>query len=86
MKYCDYVNIKQGSDSRHRFSNGNTLPLVQLPFGMAAFCPQTAEDTEPCVVVSANQAYWCGSPDDEDRRLLRERVGQYLDVYRQKME
>lgn len=48
--------------------------------------PQTVEDTEPCVVVSANQAYWCGSPDDEDRRLLRERVGQYLNVYRQKME
>ncbi len=43
MKYCDYVNTKQGSASRHRFSNGNTLPLVQLPFGMAAFCPQTSD-------------------------------------------
>ena len=43
MKYCDYVNIKQGSFSQHRFSNGNTLPLVQLPFGMAAFAPQTAD-------------------------------------------
>lgn len=41
MKYCDYVNTKQGSASVFRFSNGNTLPLVQLPFGMAAFCPQT---------------------------------------------
>lgn len=43
MKYCDLVNTKQGSRSVHRFSNGNTLPLVQLPFGMAAFCPQTSD-------------------------------------------
>lgn len=43
MKYCDYVNTKQGSFSVHRFSNGNTLPLVQLPFGMAAFCPGKRE-------------------------------------------
>lgn len=43
MKYCDFVNTKQGSKSVHRFSNGNTLPLVQLPFGMAAFCPQTSD-------------------------------------------
>lgn len=43
MQYCDYVNTKQGSRSVHRFSNGNTLPLVQLPFGMAAFCPQTSD-------------------------------------------
>lgn len=42
MKYCDYVNTKQGSESIFRFSNGNALPLVQLPFGMVAFCPQTA--------------------------------------------
>lgn len=44
MKYCSYVNTKQGSKSVHRFSNGNTLPLVQLPFGMTAFAPQTVED------------------------------------------
>lgn len=43
MKYCDFVNTKQGSKSVHRFSNGNTLPLVQLPFGMTAFCPQTSD-------------------------------------------
>ena len=41
MKYLDYVNIKQGTDSCMRFSNGNTLPLVQLPFGFSAFAPQT---------------------------------------------
>ena len=44
MKYCNLVNTKQGSKSVHRFSSGNTLPLVQLPFGMAAFAPQTVED------------------------------------------
>lgn len=44
MKYCNYVNTKQGSKSTHRYSNGNTLPLVQLPFGMAAFAPQTEND------------------------------------------
>ncbi|MBE6820808.1 MAG: glycoside hydrolase family 92 protein [Ruminococcaceae bacterium] len=43
MKYCNYVNTKQGSKSVHRYSNGNTLPLVQLPFGMTAFAPQTVE-------------------------------------------
>ncbi len=44
MKYCNLVNTKQGSKSTHRFSSGNTLPLVQLPFGMAAFAPQNVED------------------------------------------
>ena len=28
MDYIKYVNIKQGSKSLHRFSQGNTLPLV----------------------------------------------------------
>lgn len=44
MKYLQYVNIKQGTDSLPRYSNGNTLPLVQAPFGMAAFAPQTCSD------------------------------------------
>ena len=48
--------------------------------------PQTVEDTEPCVVAFANRADWVVTPDNEDRRILRERVGQYLNVYRQKME
>ena len=42
MNYSQYVNIKQGSASVHRFSNGNTLPLIQRPFAMCAFAPQTA--------------------------------------------
>ncbi len=41
MKYIPYVNIRMGTKSHMRFSTGNALPLVQLPFGMAAFCPQT---------------------------------------------
>ncbi|MGN0572828.1 MAG: GH92 family glycosyl hydrolase [Acutalibacteraceae bacterium] len=44
MNYCSFVNTKQGSKSTHRYSNGNTLPLVQLPFGMASFAPQTESD------------------------------------------
>ncbi len=39
----DYVNIKHGTDSVHRFSSGNTLPLTALPHAMAAFAPQTDE-------------------------------------------
>ena len=41
MGYLQFVNTKQGSDSVMRFSHGNTLPLTQQPFGMAAFTPQT---------------------------------------------
>ena len=39
--YLDYVNIQQGTDSTWRFSRGNTLPLTQRPYAMAAFAPQT---------------------------------------------
>ena len=42
MNYAQYVNIKQGSASVHRFSNGNTLPLIQRPFAMCAFSAQTS--------------------------------------------
>jgi len=41
MKYIPYVNIKMGTKSHMRYSTGNALPLVQLPFGMASFCLQT---------------------------------------------
>lgn len=41
MSCLSYVNVKQGSASSMRFSNGNTLPLTQLPWGMAGFIPQT---------------------------------------------
>ena len=41
MKYLSYVNTKMGTRSVMRYSNGNTLPLTQMPFGMISFCPQT---------------------------------------------
>ncbi len=41
MKYLPFVNIKQGTASQRRFSNGNTLPLTALPHALAAFAPQT---------------------------------------------
>lgn len=44
MNYLPYVNIKQGTASTHRYSNGNTLPLVQRPFAMCGFAPQTSGD------------------------------------------
>lgn len=43
MKLVDYVNPMQGTESDFRYSNGNTLPLTAMPFGMAAWCPQTHE-------------------------------------------
>ena len=43
MNYLPYVNIKQGTKSVARFSQGNTLPLIQRPFGFASFAPQTNE-------------------------------------------
>ncbi len=61
MKYCDFVNTKQGSASVHRFSNGNTLPLCQLPFGMAAFAPQTVE----------NNLRWYYHPDSRSFEGIR---------------
>lgn len=39
--YLEYVNIKQGTASEERYSNGNTLPLVAVPFGMNHFSMQT---------------------------------------------
>ena len=41
MNYLPYVNAKMGTKSLPRRSYGNTLPLTQLPFGMAPFCIQT---------------------------------------------
>jgi predicted alpha-1,2-mannosidase len=39
----DYVNPRQGSRSDRRFSEGNCLPLVSLPFGMTNWAPQSRE-------------------------------------------
>ncbi len=61
MDYIKYVNIKQGSKSTNRFSNGNTLPLVQKPFGFAAFCPQT----------HSGRGNWYYHPDDRSFEGIR---------------
>lgn len=47
MKFVDWVNIKHGTDSCRRFSNGNTLPLVCLPNALNMFAPQTDSTRGP---------------------------------------
>lgn len=44
MEYCNYVNILQGTENSMRYSNGNTLPLVSVPFGMNGFSIQTTQN------------------------------------------
>jgi len=61
MSLLDYVNIKQGTKSTMRFSAGNTLPLTQLPFAMAAFTPQT----------DASRGTWFYHPDDRSLEGIR---------------
>ena len=61
MNYLKYVNIKQGSKSVPRFSQGNTLPLVQRPFGFASFAPQS--DT--------GRGSWYYHPDDRSLEGIR---------------
>ncbi len=46
IDYIEYVNIKQGTDSKMTFSVGNTLPYVAAPFGMNGFCIQTGGSDE----------------------------------------
>lgn len=61
MNYIKYVNIKQGTKSVKRFSNGNTLPLVQRPFGFASFAPQT----------QSGRGSWFYHPDDRSFEGIR---------------
>lgn len=61
MDYIKYVNIKQGTDSVKRFSNGNTLPLVQVPFGFASFALQT----------NSNRENWFYHPGDKSYEGIR---------------
>ena len=46
MKKIDYVNVKQGTLNSRRYSNGNVLPIIGLPHGMATFSLQTNGDTK----------------------------------------
>ena len=40
----DYVNTLMGTDSKHSLSNGNTYPLIGIPWGMHYWTPQTAKN------------------------------------------
>ncbi|MEM0961403.1 MAG: GH92 family glycosyl hydrolase [Bacteroidota bacterium] len=40
----DWVDPLIGTDSSYEFSNGNTYPVVAMPWGMAAWTPQTQDD------------------------------------------
>lgn len=44
MNLLQYVNPLQGTASTYHYSNGNTLPLITRPFGMAAWSAQTNEE------------------------------------------
>lgn len=54
MAYLPYVHVTQGTASLPRFSHGNTVPLTQLPWGMAGFMPQT----------EVRGGNWCYHPGD----------------------
>ncbi|MBO0995788.1 GH92 family glycosyl hydrolase [Bacillus sp. SD088] len=54
MSLIDYVNIRMGTKSNRRYSNGNTVPFTQRPWAMAGFSPQT----------SSEQEGWFYDPDD----------------------
>ncbi len=62
MDYIKYVNVKQGTKSVHRFSQGNTLPLVQRPFGFSSFSPQTN---------ASERGSWYFHPDDRSFEGVR---------------
>lgn len=50
----NYVNCLMGTRSTKRFSTGNTLPLVQQPFGFSSFAP----------VTDSGRGSWFFHPDD----------------------
>src|SRR3954468_24071240 len=39
-----YVNTRQGTNSKYEFSYGNTYPATALPFGMNTWTPQTGRN------------------------------------------
>lgn len=61
MNYLQYVNIKQGTKSSRRFSQGNTSALVQRPFGFASFTLQTDSTRGP----------WFYHPEDHSLEGIR---------------
>ena len=61
MKLLGYVNVLQGTKSSNRYSCGNTLPMVQMPFGMGGFSLQT----------NGKNGNWFFSPDDRSIEAVR---------------
>lgn len=57
MGYIDKVNIKHGTASERRFSNGNTLPLVALPHALTAFSVQTNSYREEWFYSPADRSF-----------------------------
>ena len=55
--YLKYVNTRMGSRNEPRFSNGNTLPFAQRPFGMAGFVLQTGSLIDRCEYFYDPDAY-----------------------------
>ena len=43
LQPVDYVNPLMGTDSKVSFSNGNTTPIISLPWGMNSWIPQTGK-------------------------------------------
>jgi len=39
-----YIDTRQGSNNKHSYSNGNTLPYTAVPFGMNHFAVQTNDE------------------------------------------
>lgn len=44
--YTQYVNTRQGTDSRFELSRGNTYPATGMPYGMHLWSPQTGHNGE----------------------------------------
>ena len=61
MGYLQFVNGLQGTASNARFSHGNTLAMVQMPFGMGGYTLQT----------SHTRGNWFFHPDDTSVEGIR---------------
>lgn len=49
----DFVNTLMGTDSKYSLSNGNTYPLIGVPWGMHYWTPQTAKNGDGWVYAYA---------------------------------
>ena len=56
----DYIDTRHGTDNQPEFSNGNTLPITAMPFGMNHFALQTN-----------HQGNWFFNPNDRHIQGIR---------------